>query len=83
MWQEGQEPVVGRREGVGVGVLLVNVFLLLFSVLRKCVARQVRWVLLVQEEDGQVRVLAPESGSEDEQRVQFCDDARRACDFSM
>lgn len=83
MWQEGQEPAVGRREGVGVGVLLVNVFLLLFSVLRKCVARQVRWVLLVQEEDGQVRVLAPESGSEEEQRVQVCDDARRACDFSM
>jgi hypothetical protein len=39
VWQEGQEPVVGRREGVVVAVHVVSLF---FSVLRKWVARQVR-----------------------------------------
>jgi len=73
----GQEPVVGRREGV------VLVVFLLFSVLRKWVARQVRWDLLSQVVDGQVRVLAPESGSGEEQSVQFSGEARRAFDFSM
>lgn len=78
MWQDGQEPVVGRREGVAlVGSLL------LFSLLRKCVAKQVRWALLWQEDDEQVRVLAPESGKGEQQRVQFWGEARRACDFSM
>jgi hypothetical protein len=77
VWQVGQEPTVGRREGVAL------LGFLRFSVLRKCVARQVRWVLLVQDDDGQVRVLAPESGSGEEQRVQFWEEARRACDFSM
>ena len=77
MWQVGQEPVVGRREGV------LSVAFELFSVLRKWVARQVRWALLVQEDDGQVRALAPESGRGEEHSVQFSGVARRACDFSM
>jgi hypothetical protein len=73
----GQEPVVGRREGV------MLVAALLFSVLRKWVARQVRWDLLSQVVDGQVSVLAPESGSGEEQSMQFSGEARRAFDFSM
>lgn len=62
--QEGQDPAVGRMEGV---VVLDFSF---FSVSRKCVARQVRCVALLQDGEGQTRVLAPDSGSVDEQIVQ-------------
>ena len=72
----GQVPVVGRREGV-------SVFLVGFdSVARKCVARQVRWEMLLQEGEGQMSVLAPEEGMAEEQRVQVCGVARRALLFS-
>lgn len=63
MEQVGQVPVVGRREGVSV--LLAG----FDSVARKCVARQVRWERLEQEDEGQMRVLAPVVGMADEQRV--------------
>jgi len=63
----GQVPVVGRREGVPSLSLVVAGF---GSVARKCVARQVRWETLLQEGEGQIRVLAPEAGMAEEQRVQ-------------
>lgn len=44
---------------------------LLLSVARKCVARHVRWVTLLQLADGQIKVLAPEDGTGFEQRVQL------------
>ena len=60
-------PVVGRREGVLSLLLLAVGF---GSVARKCVARQVRWETLLQEGEGQIRVLTPEAGMAEEQRVQ-------------
>jgi hypothetical protein len=65
--QVGQVPIVGRREGV-LSLLLVAVDF--GSVARKCVARQVRWETLLQDGAGQIRVLAPEVGMAEEQRVQ-------------
>ena len=62
--QEGQEPDVGRMDGVVVESVSF------FSVSRKWVARQVRCVALLQDGEGQTRVLAPDSGSADEQIVQ-------------
>lgn len=82
MEQEGQEPEVGRRE-VRVVVILSGLVVLalsplfalalssLRSVARKWVARQVRWVVLLQVEEGQMRVLAPEAGRGEVQRVQL------------
>jgi hypothetical protein len=64
MEQVGQVPVVGRREGVSVGLTDLG------SVARKCVARQVRWETLLHDGTGQMRVLAPEVGTAEEQRVQ-------------
>lgn len=70
----GQEPVVGRMEGA---LLLVD-----FPEERKWVARQVRWVVLVQEFEGQIRVLAPDEGVGRQQRVQVWGVARSVRDFS-
>ena len=66
MEQIGQVPVVGRREGVLSGFPFAD----FGSVARKCIARQVRWETLLQEELGQIRVLAPEAGMAEEQSVQ-------------
>jgi hypothetical protein len=60
----GHVPVVGKREGVLVALAILG------SVARKCLARQVRWETLLQEGEGQIRVLAPNVGIADEQRVQ-------------
>ena len=74
----GQVPVVGRSEGVLSGLFLVG----LGSVARKCLAKQVRWETLLQEGEGQIKVLAPEAGMVEEQRVQVCGAARRILLFS-
>ena len=91
MEQVGQVPVVGRREGVVVVVLLLVFVLVLVlvavavgfcSVARKCVARQVRWEILLHDGEGQMRVLAPEDGMAEEQRVQVWGVQRRVLLFS-
>lgn len=64
MEQEGQEPDVGRMDDVVVESVSF------FSVSRRCVARQVRCVVLLQDGERQTRVLAPDSGIADEQIVQ-------------
>ena len=76
--QVGQVPVVGRREGVVVVLLEVGSG----PVARKCVARQVRWETLLQDGAGQTRVLAPEVGMAEEQRVQVWGVARMFLLFS-
>lgn len=64
MEQDGHEPAVGRME-----VVVVEDFSF-FSSSRKCVARHIRCVALLQACEGQTRVLAPDSGRADEQMVQ-------------
>lgn len=78
----GQVPVVGRREGVSVVLLLLSLVVGFDSVARKCVARQVRWETLLQDGAGQMRVLAPEVGMAEEQRVQTWGVERRVLLFS-
>lgn len=58
----GQVPVVGRM------VVILSVVL---GEARKWEARQVRCVVAVHAGEGQMRVLAPELGKVDEQRVHF------------
>lgn len=80
----GQVPVVGRREGSMAVVLLLLVVVVagFGSVARKCVARQVRWETLLQDGEGQMRVLAPEVEIAEEQRVQVRGVERRILLFS-